>query len=63
MYFQNNNADLEKSLINLLQKKRQSLDQSLIFGALLTDLSISFEYFSHDLLVAKRIAYGSEFHL
>ena len=63
-YFQNTHADLEKALnaqrylLNSLEKWRQSLDQDLVFGELLTELSKGFDCFSHELLVAKLIAYG-----
>ena len=47
-------------LINLLDKWRQSLDQGLVFGALLTDPSKAFDCLSQKLLVAKLIEYGVE---
>ena len=47
-------------LINLLDKWRQSLDQGLVFGALLTDPSKTFDCLSQKLLVAKLIAYDVE---
>ena len=47
-------------LINLLEKWRQSLDQGLVFGALLTDLSNAFDCLSHELLVVKLTACGVE---
>ena len=47
-------------LINLLKKWRQSPDNGLVFGALLTDLSKAFAGFSQELLVAKPIAYDVE---
>ena len=63
-YFLNNNLDLEKvsmhnSLLKLLEKWRQSLDQGLMFGVLLTDLSQAFDCPSHELLVATLSAYGA----
>ena len=56
--------DLEKAfnaqryLINSLEKWGQSPDQDLVFGELLTELSKSFHCLSHELLVAKLVAYG-----
>ena len=52
--------DTHHCLINLLEKWRQSLDQGLVFGALLTNISKAFHCLSHELLVAKLIAYGVE---
>ena len=50
----------QECLINLLEKWKQSLDQGLVFGGLLTDLSKAFGCLSYDLLVAKLVAYGVE---
>ena len=45
-------------LIRLLEEWRQNLDQNLIVGAVLVDLSKDFDCISHDLLIAKLHAYG-----
>ena len=36
------------------------LDNGLVFGAFLTDISKALDYLSHDLLAAKLIVYGVE---
>ena len=48
----------QHSLLKLLEKWRQSLDQGLEFGVLLTDLSKAFDCLSHELLAARLSAYG-----
>ena len=47
-------------LIKLWEQWKKSVDQGLVFGALLTDLSKVFDCLSHELLVAKLSAYGME---
>ena len=47
-------------LLKLLEQWKESVDQGLVLGALLTDLSKAFDYLSHELLVAKLSAYGME---
>ena len=48
----------QHSLLKLLEKWRQSLDQGLELGVLLTDLSKAFDCLSHELLAARLSAYG-----
>ena len=47
-------------LIKLLEQWKKSIDQGLVFGALLTGLLKAFDCQSHELLVAKLSAYGIE---
>ena len=47
-------------LPKLLEQRKESVDQGLVFGALLTDLSKAFDCLSHGLLIAKLSAYGME---
>lgn len=44
----------------MIEKWRESIDQSESFGALLTDLSKVFDYLAHDLMIVKVDAYGLE---
>ena len=53
-------SNAQHYLINLLEKRRKSLDHGLIFGALLTDISKAFVSLSYELLIAKIIAHGVE---
>ena len=47
-------------LLKLLEQWKESVDQGLVFGAILTDLSKAFDCLSHELLVAKLSAYRME---
>ena len=42
----------------MLKKWKRSVDNSEMFGALLTDLSKAFDCLEHELLIAKLNAYG-----
>ena len=44
----------------MIEKWRNRMDQGKFFGALLIDLSKSFDCLPHDLLAAKLLAYGFE---
>ena len=44
----------------MIEKWRKSLDAGSAFGALLTDLSKTFDCLSHELLIAKLHASGVE---
>ena len=48
----------QKSLLTLLEKWKGSVDNSKMFGALVTNLSRAFDCLHHELLIAKLNAYG-----
>ena len=50
---------MHNNLLKLLENWRQSLDQGLMFGVLLTDISKAFDCPSHELSVATLSAYGA----
>ena len=52
------NYSAQHVLIRLIEEWRQNLDQNLIVGAVLMDLSKAFDCIPHDLLIAKLDVYG-----
>ena len=48
----------QQCLLALLEKWKRSIDRGKVFGALLTDLSKTFDCLNRDLLIAKLKAYG-----
>ena len=42
----------------MIEEWRENLDSNFFVGAVLTDLSIAFDFIPHDLLMAKLSAYG-----
>ena len=50
----------QQCLLVMIEKWHQSLDKGGHYGALVTNLSKAFDCLSHDLLIAKSHAYGSD---
>ena len=48
----------QQCLLAMLEKWKRSVDNSKMFGALLTDLSKAFDCLDHELLIAKLNAFG-----
>ena len=48
----------QQCFLAMLEKWKRSVDNSKMFGALLTDLSNAFDCLDHELLIAKLNAYG-----
>ena len=48
----------QQCLLAMLEKWKRSVDNSKMFGALLTDLSKTVDCLNHELLIAKLNAYG-----
>ena len=48
----------QQCLLTMLEKWKRSVDNSKMFGALLTDLSKAFDFLDHELLIAKLSAHG-----
>ena len=64
IYFRNINVGFwsvlstQQCRLAVLEKWRISVDNSKMFGPLLTDISKAFDYLHHELLIAKLNAYG-----
>ena len=61
IYFQcgfRKGLNTQQCLLAMLEKWKRSIDNSKMFGALLTDLLKAFDCLDHELLIAKLNAYG-----
>ena len=52
------NYSLQNILSSLTERWRKNLDNNVVVGAVLTDLSKAFDFIPHDLLIAKLSAYN-----
>ena len=48
----------QQRVLTMLEKLKKSVDNNKMFGALLSDLSKTFDCFDHELLIEKLNAYG-----
>ena len=52
------NYSTQHVITRLIEEWRAHLDENFVLGAVFTDLSKAFDCIAHDLLIAKRAAYG-----
>ena len=58
VYAYRKNSSTQHVLTRLVEEWREHLDKHFVVGAVLTDLSKSFDYIENDLLIAKLAVYG-----